>query len=82
MKSRIFIINHCRLLIVVARTSLYCGDAVTWFMSSHVEACRRVKGEMRRVSVTVVRSRITAWRVDIHALFKFVNGAQFSSDCM
>ena len=67
---------------VVARRSLYCGGAVTWFMVSHVETCRRVEGEMRRVPVTVVRSRITAWRVDIHALFKSVNGAQFSSDCM
>jgi len=51
---------------------------VTWFMVSHVQTCRRVEGEMRRVPLTVVRSRINAWRLDIHALFKIVNVAQFS----
>jgi hypothetical protein len=52
LKSRIFIINHCRFLIVVARTSLYCGRVVTWLMVLRVETCRRVEGEMRRVPVT------------------------------
>ena len=82
MKSRTFIINHCRFFIVVARVSWYCGSTVTWFIVSRVETCRRVESEMHRVPVTVVRSRITACTVDIHGLFKFVDGAQFSSDCM
>jgi hypothetical protein len=38
-----------------------------------VETCRRVEGEMHRVPVTVVRSRILACMVDIHAFFKFVD---------
>jgi hypothetical protein len=45
-KPRIIIINHCRFLIVVARTSLYCGGVVTWFMVLRVETCRRVECEM------------------------------------
>jgi hypothetical protein len=82
LTSRTFTINDFHFLVVVARTSLYCGGAVTWFVVLRVKTCRRVEGEMHGVSGTVVGSRITAFRVHIHALFKFVDGAQFSSDCV